>query len=392
MGYLLKIVLVLVMVVPLQAADELADSRKTFEARMAKLSKAFRARVAKLDEDYRRALGKLEADLRAKGDLDSILVVREELKRFDASPKNGAGTGSSVAGLATLQQKYAATLSKLEHEHQAQQGTAFRAHLGQLTKMRDDLTKQRKIEDAKALRDEILLLEKSSLAKLAKKSVSPPPSSGSSLPLGPKIPGDYVLLYSFDKKEGDGRVLDSSEKKLHATTEVNAWTEKGKRGGAIDFTGDEIITLEEESKVDSKNFTIATWIHLKGGASYGRIWDKYEHFKGLGYNFQVNQLKPVLEIFGKDGVQKRLMVDEELTLNKWHHLAVTVEPGKGVIYLNGKAAARSELPKSITRSKAPINIGQADAFPLNGYLDELLYYARTLSAEEISQIYKNSSE
>jgi len=356
-------------------ADTLERRQAAFEGQLDLLQAPFEKKVEQLKESYRGALEKLQVEVQKRGDLDQVLKVVEEIKLLDASPENGAGKDSSVPKLAALQKTYAVSMTKLEAELQAQQSQVLRLHLADLAKLQRTLTTEGKIDEAVAVRKEVEILNKTPLGKLA-----------AGQPKDALIPLGFALYYSFDEKEEDRRVLDQSSNKFHGKSEKNGWIEDGKRGGAFDGTIADTIKVAHDEKLASESFTIAGWFNLERPISHGRIFDKFNHDRKSGYSFNVHELKPELELWGADGEHYRITTEEKLQPGVWQHVAVTFEPGKSLIYIDGKLSAESEMPEAVGKDSGEVRIGREGRSILGGFLDELMFYSRVLSSEEVGHV------
>jgi hypothetical protein len=359
-------------------ADDLETRRAAFDGQLDLFQVPFEKEVEQLKDNYRGALEKLQVKIQKRGDLDQVLKVKDELKRLDASPENGAGKDSPVPELAALQTTYADSMAKLEAELQGKQSHVLRLHLKGLAALQHTLTTEGKIDEAVAVRKEIETLEKTPLGELAARAAA---QSKDAL-----IPLDYSLYYSFDEKQKDRRVLDKSRNKFHGKSEKNGWIESGKRGGGFDGTIADTIKIAHDPKFVSESFTIAGWVNLKRPISHGRIWDKFNQGQKTGYSLNVHELKPELELWGADGEHYRITIEGKLQPDEWRHLAVAFQPGKSLLYIDGELAAEKEMPEAIRPDTGEVRIGREGRGILGGYLDELMFYSRVLSPEEVGHV------
>ncbi len=68
--------------------------------------------------------------------------------------------------------------------------------------------------------------------------------------------------------------------------------------------------------------------------------------------------------------------------NQWYHLALTMEKGVYHCYLNGAQVSAETNGVPVPTANAPLTIGQAQGFYMNGLLDEISLYNRALGASE----------
>ncbi|MEM7014981.1 MAG: LamG domain-containing protein, partial [Verrucomicrobiota bacterium] len=130
----------------------------------------------------------------------------------------------------------------------------------------------------------------------------------------------------------------------------------------------------------------AAWIHPIRGIGHGRVFDKYDHEQKNGYSLNIDEFKPELELWGADGQLHRIVSEVKLPPNEWRHVAVTFQPGKALLYVDGSLAAEKEMPQEIRTNPGQIRIARERRCILGGYLDELVFYSRVLSSEEVGHV------
>ena len=74
--------------------------------------------------------------------------------------------------------------------------------------------------------------------------------------------------------------------------------------------------------------------------------------------------------------------------NDWYHLAVTKASGLLTIYVNGAQVSSATNNLAIPAANAPLTIGQADGFFMQGMMDEISIYNRALTSGEMASIYE----
>lgn len=82
-----------------------------------------------------------------------------------------------------------------------------------------------------------------------------------------------------------------------------------------------------------------------------------------------------------------------LSLNTWQHLAFTLNGNNSVIYLNGQIIAESSSmlkPKAIVRANCYFGRSNWNDAMANASFDEIKFFNRALSKQEIFEEYSNS--
>jgi hypothetical protein len=182
----------------------------------------------------------------------------------------------------------------------------------------------------------------------------------------------------------------------------------GQIGSAFNFfaVSNQYVEIPNSANLNpSTSFSWEGWVYPRADADQTIVakWgDDGDEFNNRSYSLLLepgrilrfgitdynNQFNPSLHLFDSP--------PNSITLNSWNHVAVTYEQSTGTrrIFVNGaKVAERSDGPLIIYSGTAKVGIGatiytstSAREF-LNGMIDELSYYSRALSTNEILAIY-----
>jgi len=198
-------------------------------------------------------------------------------------------------------------------------------------------------------------------------------------------------------------------------TEGPIWV-KGKSGNALRFDGVEnriAVPSTEDLKYRGENKTILFWINVDpkettGGKIISKAWN------GNGkYNYWVAWTgtdKITVRLTGGNGTVDyiyELTTSDSFPKGVWLFLAVTFSSDRKVkIYVNGTIKAQGthsidEWNPRYGDTNVSLCIGSLypyggtwagnEAFSINGTLDEVRIYNRSLSEDEIQEIYKNNT-
>ncbi|MBK1834939.1 LamG-like jellyroll fold domain-containing protein [Roseibacillus ishigakijimensis] len=165
----------------------------------------------------------------------------------------------------------------------------------------------------------------------------------------------------------------------------------GAEGQALAFDGSETYLTLPNGLVASDELTIATWVYWEGSSTWQRIFDF-----GSGTN-QYLFLTPkaggselIRFAIKNGGNEEHLEARSVLRTNRWQHLAVTLGPGEGRLYLNGSLAA---INTDMTLSPADLSFTQnylgksQHPDPLfAGRLDDFQVFHRVLNDDEIDAL------
>jgi len=216
------------------------------------------------------------------------------------------------------------------------------------------------------------------------------------------ITKDLICYYSFDKIQDDTIVPDDSGSGLNAEIVGDLPTDgllvPGVFGSAIKFNADwknMALKLPNDEKLDlGKHFTICFW--MKPDAPSGvfehiicKADDKPDSFTGYRLRYGWNMMAVILGIG-----DAKLQVQTGYVLRKgnWRHVAVTFNGKSLSIFVNGQLEKSTENegePKYCAPNKLA-HIAGAFTYPtlrrFSGLLDELRFYGRALSSDEILTI------
>ena len=210
--------------------------------------------------------------------------------------------------------------------------------------------------------------------------------------------------------EGSGTLSSDNSGNGHNATLVNgtAWT-AGKYGQALSFDGNN----DYVSMADHANFTLdpgqsytwSAWVRNNNFNQWGTVWsqtiDANNFFYYYAHSSNDSHAGPVTNgvsiYWWTNGGSNRLVVHSNnnvLTAGVWSHIAITYDPSLAqnsriTIYVNGiDVTNRSDISSSGTLStlnptNTRIGANQPYGETINAAIDEVRYYRRLLSQEEI---------
>jgi hypothetical protein len=202
--------------------------------------------------------------------------------------------------------------------------------------------------------------------------------------------------------EGSGTTTaDASGNGRTATlTGSPTWTSNGYSGYGLTFNGATNYLNAPLGTAFGTNQTLSAtaWVYATSTTN-GPIFGVTDTAPGGGWNM------PFLSIAGATvyghiwNVNSNTPLSSTVTLNAWHHLAITYDPSLGTnnekFYVDGALVAQGTGAFSNSGSTSYLTTYIPGAKPsgvnsyLNGLIDELRGYSRTLSANEITIIYNS---
>jgi hypothetical protein len=173
-------------------------------------------------------------------------------------------------------------------------------------------------------------------------------------------------------------------------------TGRAERGKALRLDGQSQFVELKRDVVDFRETTIATWIRWEGGGRGQRVF-QFGNGEGSEAFLTPAGDEGRLEFQIRHGRRSyRLLAPSPLQVGRWTHVAVTIGPSGGTLYLDGTAVARSQqMGIPLEAMLAPNALGAAthsylgrgiQGGWLKGTLDEWSVYSSPLSAERIAEL------
>jgi hypothetical protein len=206
-----------------------------------------------------------------------------------------------------------------------------------------------------------------------------------------------VGWYKFDETGGT-TAADSSGAGRTATLVNGPVFVPGRTGNAVSLNGtNQSVALPAGSVGALNDFTIATWVNETSTSAWRRIFDF-----GTGTTTNMfltpqsgsGPIRFAITTSGAGGEQ-RIGGTSALPTGGWHHVAVTLSGGVGILYVDGVEVGRNSamtLRPSSLGSTTQNWIGRSeysgDPF-LAGAVDDLRVYNRALSAAEVNGLFQS---
>ncbi|MCP3684817.1 MAG: hypothetical protein GY861_19285, partial [bacterium] len=212
--------------------------------------------------------------------------------------------------------------------------------------------------------------------------------------------------------ENSTLIQDISNYGGNATASGANWVTDGKYGGGYLFDGiDDYAALSNISF--SAEATFAAWVKFNSTgtsqAIVGVCDDENSPCTGIDYPFITLRLNDVgtvglgygLTNWGTRRISVWTVADDLITAGEWYHIAGTVDmaTNEAQVYVNGRsnslvvdnAGSGTEEPLSADLYIGAINekYGSSTMYDLNGTVDELRIWNRTLAADEIWMQYQS---
>jgi len=176
----------------------------------------------------------------------------------------------------------------------------------------------------------------------------------------------------------------------------------GKYGGGYTFDGfNDYINLSNASYLNpTERISVSAWIYPVGFAEASPnikgILSKYQTGAANGLSFTLGQPGQKSRVYiGLEigGVSQSIGSSVNVTLNSWHHVATAYNGSQLSLYLDGISVGNLTATGTLKYTKDPLYIGSDFGISgrnFNGTIDEVQMRNRSLSEDEVQQIYMSS--
>jgi beta-galactosidase len=226
-------------------------------------------------------------------------------------------------------------------------------------------------------------------------------SSAGCVPTG--LLDNLVGYWRLDDGVGSTVAFDSSGRKnegiLHDLDPRTAWV-AGRSQGALEIAHSGWVQVAPSSSIDSitDRVTLTAWVDLEGTINAMDSWgtalsrqtgtstDQHYHLSLFMDD------RPSLFLITVSGYAV-IKATDPASKGLWTHLAGVYDGAVARLYVNGKEVASQALTGNFAPDTTPVILGgngndasgvPTELFP--GRIDEVMLYARALSATEISQL------
>ena len=429
MKKLISAVWILFVCVSCLSAKDLETYSTIYDKQLAGIVVQHLANLIKLNESYAASLNSLCERTTDVGDLDTTQAVMAEIVRFTAEntvSKNQAMR--SVAEIKRLQLGYLQSVDDMELGRAREVVSLTSRYDAALGRLQIALTRQKKIDDAIAVKDERKVVAESEEYKAARAKLEstdggvlpkPEPSKADTIPKRARpvkavsavaLNKGLVVHYTFDLDKRD-RIADKSKKRHHGMAYGEPQKAKGVIGTALVFDGvKDFVELPKKSKLmnlPDQDFTICAWYRPNGvpAGEFDRgvaaIVARQGYHFGLFYHADETFEAAHWFDTGDRGEPKHFTVrSESYDVGEWYHVAevVSVKDKTIKLFVNGEVAAEEVSPYKWTshlNDQRGWRIGIAAPnsktcrSAANGLIDDVRIYDRALSRDEVRKLHES---
>jgi len=214
---------------------------------------------------------------------------------------------------------------------------------------------------------------------------------------------NLVGYWRLDDGTGSTVAFDSSGRRndgiLHGLDASTAWV-SGRSVGALDLAHAGWVEVAPSPSIDAitDHVTVSAWIKLESAISSDENWaTALSRQTGTGVNQHYHlalyqEGRPSLFLITDSGYAV-IRAGNAVPIGAWTHIAGVYDGAIAHLYVNGAEVASQELKGVFSADTTPVILGgnanNASGVPnelVPGRIDELMLYARALSAAEIGEL------
>jgi hypothetical protein len=201
-------------------------------------------------------------------------------------------------------------------------------------------------------------------------------------------PAELVVHWKFD--EGSGTTVGDSSGKGNTGTLFNnpTWTDSGKIGGALAFSGGSRAELYHSATLDQTgDESVSLWFKTsQPSTGYVSIFRQDQRFTPL----QLKGEGAAQVAYWPNGPIQLLAFPWTYNDNEWHHYVASYDHALGLkVYVDGNLVASKATnlgPLPIVTNKIVLGANEGGEEAYNGLLDDVRIFNSTLTQDEVTQL------
>jgi len=238
----------------------------------------------------------------------------------------------------------------------------------------------------------------------------PVPAATTALTIDAALKKKLVLHYSFNDDTGT-KVLDASGRKTHGTRTAALTYVAGKHGRGVRITGPDTLVESKDWDLNSSGWaglSVAAWVRLEKETENAYVFSRgsTDPKSNTVYDLTLGGRKGTGTLSLRKGMfrhkggvfSKHYFGAARPPLHQWFHVVGTSDAKTVRFYVNGVLDGESSLLEKAKAKDSRFNIftigksrGTREDRPgnhLDGVVDEVMVWERTLSAEEVDKVFR----
>jgi len=390
-----------------QEVGPLVKSKTIYKKALEKIEADYQADIKPVNDKYHKNLTKMLAQANQTGNLEIILHIKVEIKRFLKTKNVPSPPASDLHTLIIkAHDGYKRAVADAEKDRDVRVINLLSQYIKRLDGLKKEYVKDANLKSASIVAKE---LDKAKAEyRVTRSMIVEPVVKPASIvsrkvrsSLRPSLPSSLleglVLYYDFDRDNGK-KVFDRSGSKNHGIVHDAQWTPQGKIGGAYKFTQKEsaIISGKNLGIIGNAPRTATLWIKAEEASYNATLLGLGSFVKGGAWILMMNANNQ-LKLWAHKADLKSSSLGE--IRGEWHHFAVVYDGEIGGFYFNGEPLIEKKGRKWDT-ADTPLCVGSTQHLiqkndwqdSMIGTIDEVMIYNRALSDSEIQQLYKETNK
>lgn len=209
---------------------------------------------------------------------------------------------------------------------------------------------------------------------------------------------NLIAYYKFDENTGTS-VSDASSNVGDGTlTNSPTWT-TGISNSGLNFASNQYVQGPADAAFQvTGDLSISLWVYKTGFTNYSYVINKSAGDYTSEFAIRIDNTTGIIKFFRGNGTnnEDNIASSSACSTNAWTHIVVTSASLAAKIYINGSLASSPHtLSVSPTTSTSYFSFGNknkpATSYYLDGKLDEVGFWSRALSSDEVTSLYNSGA-
>jgi hypothetical protein len=172
-------------------------------------------------------------------------------------------------------------------------------------------------------------------------------------------------------------------------------TTSGKIGNALVFTKaqSDKITTSFQPSLGNGTFSVSFWMkspQLNLTQEYFALaWGNVAQYQGIGFAWEYTSSRILFDKWGSGG--DSLRTSSRMDDGNWHHVVGTYNGTTAELFVDNDSIGTKSWPLNIQTNSLIVGDRPTYSGHYSGLLDDLRFYSRVLTSDEITQLYNGGS-
>lgn len=211
-------------------------------------------------------------------------------------------------------------------------------------------------------------------------------------------PGTTNLVSYWSMEEASGTRSDShGTNDLTDNNTVTQGTGIQSNGADFEASNSEYLSVADNSSISiTGDLSVSMWIYRESATNMGLIGKVL--YPNREYQLRINDGSNLLQLWmsSNGSSQTKKQVSWSPLTSTWYHVGFTYNASAGEVkfYIDGsqQGSTQTGMPTNLYNGSAELRIGHIEAGDyMDGIIDEVALYSRTLTSSEMNWLYNSGS-